>query len=107
MKWGMDSRQGPHQVAQKSRRTTFPLSWERVISWSSRVLRVKSGARAGEVFFSLAQWGRRNANVTQRHKITRCFQKDRRIFLKSQASNPLPTGRQAGRLQINSKEPKF
>src|SRR4030042_2014013 len=44
IKWGMDSRQGLHQVAQKSRRTTLPLNVESVISWLSRDFSVKSGA---------------------------------------------------------------
>lgn len=61
----MDSRQGPHQVAQKSRRTTFPLSLERVISFPSIVLRVKSGAKPGEDFLSLVQWGRKNNDEMQ------------------------------------------
>jgi hypothetical protein len=48
------------------------------------VLRVKSGANPGEDFFSLAQWGRRNAHATPRHKIKIYFQKDRGIFFKFQ-----------------------
>jgi hypothetical protein len=64
----MDCRHGAHQVAQKSRTTTFPLNWERVISFPSRVLRVKSGAKPEEVFFSSAQFEKRKIPMTHRTK---------------------------------------
>jgi len=66
----MDSLQGPHQVAQKSRRTTFPLSWERVISCPLKDLREKSGAKPEKGSFSpLEQRERRNTPPVQMLKI--------------------------------------
>jgi hypothetical protein len=62
----MASRQGPHQVAQKSRRTTFPFREVRAISWSSKVLSEKPGA-ALDSFPLVLQCGR-SAMARQRLK---------------------------------------
>ncbi len=73
MRWGIDSRHGPHQVAQKSRRMTFPFKVERDISWPSIVLRVKSGA-SPSTFVFLPHWSNPNPRVRIRERIKNIFE---------------------------------
>jgi hypothetical protein len=74
-------------VAQKSRRTTFPLSWERVISCPSKDLREKSGAELeGGSFPPVEQRERKNAPPVQMVKIKNHVRKDR--FMSSRFQRP-------------------
>lgn len=93
----MASRQGGHQVAQKSRSTTFPFREVRVISRFSKDLSEKFGAKA-DSFTPLPHW-RRNARASPRQKSANSFKRDSFIWKKTRIRD---TGRNARRDAFDS-----